>query len=318
MNTQATATTSNRAGMTLLEVLIASGILVVGLSSVAAILPAAGSLLGEASMIDRATTLAANAAADLEFQRTLLASDFNAIQGPTHPTAYTAANGERVTAVVMGAVFAAPAIDLFYRTTFRRRLPPNIKLPADTSAYGSTWYIMTATPAAPLPPPVKPLSPLLDPIPAANKYTAGMPVRVTVAVTRRPLTAVNSDTAGVLLARVSAGVYRVVVSGTDPNPPPPPYTLTQRLQLEATRKAYLSPCSWVLVSSPGGVPTWLRIGSSWATYDLGVGGQAGEVARSFVSFTDPAAATAAETSGGFSARCFADVVRIQEFILPLN
>jgi len=316
MNTQATATTSNRAGMTLLEVLIASGILVVGLSSVAAILPAAGSLLGEASMIDRATTLAANAAADLEFQRTLLASDFNAIQGPTHPTAYTAANGERVTAVVMGAVFAAPAIDLFYRTTFRRRLPPNTQSAADTSAYGSTWYIMTATPAAPLPPPVKPLSPLLDPIPAANKYTAGMPVRVTVAVTRRPLTAVNSDTAGVLLARVSEGVYRVVVSGTNPNPPL--YTLTQRFQLEATRKAYLSPCSWVLVSSPGGVPTWLRIGSSWATYDLGVGGQAGEVARSFVSFTDPAAATAAETSGGFSARCFAGVVRIQEFILPLN
>jgi len=281
MNTHAPITASDRSGMTLLEVLIASGILVVGLSSVAAILPAAGSLLGEASMIDRATTLAANAAADLEFQRTLKASDFTL----------------GVTSAYMGNVFAAPSMTALYNTAPRKRLTVIAKTALDDQAYGGAWYLMTAAP-----------------ISAAGPYAAGMPVRVTVAVTRRPLTAVDSDTAGVLLARVSAGVYRVVDSGTNPNPS---LTRAQRLRLEATRKAYLAPCSWVLVF-PGGVPTWLRIGSSWATYDLGVGGQAGEVARSFVSFADPAAATAAETSGGFSARCFAGVVRIQEFILPLN
>ncbi|MBM4058212.1 MAG: hypothetical protein FJ275_08255, partial [Planctomycetes bacterium] len=49
-----------RAGMTLLEVLVACGILVMGLASVAAMLPAAGARLAEATAIDRAGTLSAN------------------------------------------------------------------------------------------------------------------------------------------------------------------------------------------------------------------------------------------------------------------
>ena len=52
-------------GMTLLEVLVASGILVIGLVSVAALLPAAGSRLAEATLIDRAGTLSANCYADI-------------------------------------------------------------------------------------------------------------------------------------------------------------------------------------------------------------------------------------------------------------
>jgi hypothetical protein len=51
--------------MTLLEVLVASGILVIGLVSVAALLPAAGSRLAEATLIDRAGTLSANCYADI-------------------------------------------------------------------------------------------------------------------------------------------------------------------------------------------------------------------------------------------------------------
>jgi len=50
--------TVHRKGVTLLEVLIAGGILVVGLAGVAAILPAAGLILGEAMAADRAASLA--------------------------------------------------------------------------------------------------------------------------------------------------------------------------------------------------------------------------------------------------------------------
>jgi Tfp pilus assembly protein PilV len=55
-----------RAGFSLLEVLVACGILVIGLASVAAILPAAGSRLGEAAAQDRALAAAAAAMAEIQ------------------------------------------------------------------------------------------------------------------------------------------------------------------------------------------------------------------------------------------------------------
>jgi type II secretory pathway pseudopilin PulG len=61
-------------GMTLLEVLIACGILVVGLSSIASLLPAAGSRLSQAALEDRAGSLAANAHTEA-FARNLVSLD---------------------------------------------------------------------------------------------------------------------------------------------------------------------------------------------------------------------------------------------------
>jgi hypothetical protein len=63
-----------RRGITLLEVLIACGLLVVGLSTVASILPAAGSRLAQASLEDRAVVLASNALAEVT-NRELVAAD---------------------------------------------------------------------------------------------------------------------------------------------------------------------------------------------------------------------------------------------------
>ena len=61
---QATIQSAARDGITLMEVLIAIGILAVGLSSVAALLPAGGSQAKKAVMADRASSLAANALSD--------------------------------------------------------------------------------------------------------------------------------------------------------------------------------------------------------------------------------------------------------------
>jgi type II secretory pathway pseudopilin PulG len=65
-----------RQGFTLLEVLVACGILVVSLASIAAILPAAGSMLAEANAQSRATSLAANALSELRNRRLLAADVF--------------------------------------------------------------------------------------------------------------------------------------------------------------------------------------------------------------------------------------------------
>lgn len=69
-----TAVHHRRAGLSLLEVLVACGILVVGLTSIAAILPAAGSRLGQATQADRGGFLAANAYAEV-IGRGLVAAD---------------------------------------------------------------------------------------------------------------------------------------------------------------------------------------------------------------------------------------------------
>lgn len=63
-----------RAGLTLLEVLVACGILTVGLASVAALLPAASARFGQATQQDRAGVLAANARAEC-VNRGLVAAD---------------------------------------------------------------------------------------------------------------------------------------------------------------------------------------------------------------------------------------------------
>ncbi|MDA1039179.1 MAG: prepilin-type N-terminal cleavage/methylation domain-containing protein [Planctomycetota bacterium] len=59
----------SRSGFSLLEVLVASGILVVGLASVAALLPAAATRMHQAVVQDRAGALAANAYADIMARR---------------------------------------------------------------------------------------------------------------------------------------------------------------------------------------------------------------------------------------------------------
>lgn len=65
---------SQRTGLTLLEVLVACGILVVGLASLASVLPAAGSRLAQATVEDRAGVAATNAFAEI-VNRGLLSND---------------------------------------------------------------------------------------------------------------------------------------------------------------------------------------------------------------------------------------------------
>jgi hypothetical protein len=79
-------------GITLLEVLISCGLLIVGLSTIAALLPAAGSRLTQATTEDRAAVLLANATAEL-FARGLVAADTFPAPGTTG-TARTLAIGK--------------------------------------------------------------------------------------------------------------------------------------------------------------------------------------------------------------------------------
>jgi type II secretory pathway pseudopilin PulG len=119
---------SPRGGTTLLEVLVACGILVIGLASVAALLPAAASVMADAARLDRAANLATNAVADLRFRGLLTAASFN----------------DQVKTLVFGEMFPdAP----FGSNPFRKEaVPPT---PLDEQAYGTAWFGATVAPLAP-------------------------------------------------------------------------------------------------------------------------------------------------------------------------
>jgi type II secretory pathway pseudopilin PulG len=82
-------------GITLLEVLIACGLLIIGLSAMASLLPAAGARLAQASLADRAGVLASNAFADAT-SRGLIAAD-------AFPAA-AASDPQAVRALAIGAI----------------------------------------------------------------------------------------------------------------------------------------------------------------------------------------------------------------------
>jgi len=80
-------TARQKRGITLLEVLISCGLLVVGLSTVAALLPASGSRLTQATTEDRAAVLLSNAAAEI-VNRGLVAADAFPADGSARTLAF--------------------------------------------------------------------------------------------------------------------------------------------------------------------------------------------------------------------------------------
>lgn len=221
-----------RAGMTLLEVLVALGILVAGLASVAALLPAAGARLADATAIDRAGTLAANAHADLRNRGLLTPSLFPAT------TVITASSGR---ICVFGQAFPDDpfATGTFTKyaipgsqSTFSMTLQDDVQLSAGTIVANpvSVTYGATVIPTA------------------TGTISVGSPVRVGVVVFKRP----TVDWMEIPLIKQGAGVFSV-------SP-----TITPQ---DATRKRFLPACSWAFAAS-GTSPfqaCWLRVGSSWTT-----------------------------------------------------
>lgn len=143
-----------RAGMSLLEVLVALGILAAGLASVAALMPAAGARLADATASDRAGALAANAHADLRIRGALTATMFS---GST-PQAFVST--DIFAPLASGSAFAAGA-----------NLSPTISLAQDELSGGTgvpqtsgVCYGVTVIPA----------------VSATATISPGTPVRVSV------------------------------------------------------------------------------------------------------------------------------------------
>lgn len=256
-----TSVRESRAGLSLLEVLVACGILVIGLTSIAAILPAAGSRLSQASQADRGGTLAANAYAEM-VNRGLIAADLFFVSG-TSPTltgtipirtcflggVLQAVPSVSVTAASVSVTGSSAMLsgtanvnlrinptrgfvledDLVFGAGTAAETPTNQFVSGTTSirAYneGVCWGAMLA---------------------CTGSATPGVPATLAIAIFKKE----SGPPAGLVLTGPAGTNMLQFTTGS-----------TNGLLDEATRKQFLQPCSYVLaVTNP---PQWLRVNASW-------------------------------------------------------
>lgn len=274
----------SRAGLTLLEVLVACGILVIGLSSIAAMLPAAGSRLAQATQADRAGVMAANAYAEVA-NRGLVSADLFASgtkacvfgKALAEVPAVSTAAGD-VTAVASGAINARidPTTgfwlhdDLVYLPATSADVPNNAFVSGTTRIRqyneGVCWGAMVSSTAT---------------------AEVGVPATLSIAVFKKE----GGPPLAIPLTEAS-GMFKM----TSPD--------------ESTLKRYLAGCSYVLALSklPAQQPRWFRVTSAW---------KQANAADCWVVFADHAGvvsfAGAAPTVIGFE-----NVMRVDQYPVTLD
>jgi hypothetical protein len=235
-------------GMTLLEVLISCGVLVVGLASIASILPAAGSRLGQATTEDRAGVLAANARTD-GLARGLVSFDLFTV--PAKSIAF--GKGMATLPAISGAQFAAPSATLLAQRIDLQRgflledevvyaAPTTAQTPSNEFENGRRSFKEGVCWGATI-------------VPQAFPAQAGTVAVLSVAVFKK-----EGLTEAVPLTQVDGGLYRMTTFD------------------EGKLKKFLKSCSYVLVPAATATqgPRWFRITASWPAGGNG-----------FVAFADP-------------------------------
>ena len=248
----------SRAGFSLLEVLVACGILVIGLTSIAAILPAASSRLAEATAEDRAGTLAANAYAEA-VARGLLSSDiFKSSTNSNGDTVRTFSSG---TACVFGRV-------LTVNGTFTSIPAGKVALASGTTVSGTvlftridqargfvleddlTYSIPTTGET--------PNNSFLNSGTGPREYKDGVcwGGMLTPTVLTGTVGPGSVATLSLAVFKKSGSIQSLTLTPTSGY-----YSV---LPADAqTRKTYAKGCSYLLVLPTSAAPTWQRINASW-------------------------------------------------------
>ena len=269
----ASSSRATRGGFSLLEVLVACGILVVGLASVASILPAATARLREAATADRAGSMAAAALAEFECRDLAFRELFLVATGSFMPAHQAVVFGQ-VLPSAPGAVVITSGSSTIFRlsasgsTQLARRIDTT---PGDANRgfflEDELQFNMGAG-AAPLNVFTNGLrefrrnvcwGAMVEPypwgtIPSGTATAPAQPmraVRATIAVFRKP-----GAVQQMLLSGSPGGVFRIA-GGT--------VTSSTTLGDDSIRKRFLAPCAPVLAVAQSGTaaPQWLTINSSW-------------------------------------------------------
>lgn len=220
-------------GFTLLEVLVSLGIIIGALAGIAALLPAAGSRLSDATDIDRAGTLAANAQADLSSRGLCRYELWTGVAAPAVVFGEGLTSGGACTvahASVAAANAAAVAARIDPTAGFRLRDSLQTTGTGIVTGFepGVCYGCMLSSTAAPT--------------------GQGARVRLTTVVFRQPSPTVKQ----IPLSQEAAAVFSAR-SGAD---------------AASDRRRFLAGCSWILVVGAG-EPRWVQIASSWTAFAAG-------------------------------------------------
>jgi hypothetical protein len=284
-----------------MEVLIACGVLVLGLSSIAALLPAAGARLGQANLEDRAGTLAANAYADVVSRRLTKVDLF---PDPAKSLAFGKGLMDVPALAPFGQLFAAPTASLLGRRIDAERgflledevlVVPAAAAPTPANEFdrgrrafkeGVCWgatLVPGVAPGQPGPPTAEAGSPATLSIAVFRKPPATMPIELTNTVIRPPSTEEETLADGLL---------------------------TMTAASEAVMKKFLKNCSYVLVPPADATkgPRWCRILASWKTDDE----------RCYVAFDDAGAKAFAGSTFPVTVIGFDGLVRLDQYNVILK
>lgn len=305
----------HRRGMTLLEVLVSMGILIAGLAGVAAILPAAGSRMAQATLIDRASYLAANARADVVTRRLASAALFSGV-----PAGNAIAFGEVITAPAITSTNTVP-VDAASSSDLSLRIDVN-----SPSAFHLEDDLIFTTGVAGLPQNVFESATLrqfkrgvcygamLSPLPFGQPPQPGSAARMSIVVFQKA----SAEVRAVTLNRIASQstVFKLPLSNSTPALSP----LSERLANEANQRRLLRPCSWVLILPSGANPSprWFQIGSSWTTTLVNPTSGQNEPLESFVSFASQEIADVPPAVGSLNAIGIEGVLAVDEQIVTLE
>jgi len=302
-------------GFSLLEVLVSLGILVAALAGVAAILPATGARLNEATASDRASTLIANALADVN-NRGLLSSKL--FIGVTPPKAVIFGEGLTNTSTGTSTLNPTPTmIQVANKTELEKLAAPSLHFllqddlvyrPPTASGFPVNSFDALGLREFKRGPCVGVMLAPLDADPTKNAdlntapAAAGMPARLSIVVFRKP----SPDNQTIPLKFISPGLYQVQIAGA------------LATEVEATRKKFLPACGAVLAippPPPTKAPRWFRIGSSWTTGTTSADRIIPD--KSYVSFPEDAAVTFA-AGGDLTVVAFEGLLQLQERMVQLK
>jgi hypothetical protein len=264
----------DKGGFSLLEVLVACGVLVIGLASVAAMLPAATSRLQEAAAADRGGSMAAAALADFECRDLAFRGLFLDALGTYLPANRAVVFGEVLPSV--SGISGSPTV-----VSLSAAASGQLKAKIDTTSgpagrgffledelqyqqgtgstllnvftngvrdfrRGACWGAM------------------VEPYPWGSNPATTRAVRATIAVFRKP-----GGRERMLLAGSAGGVFIKNVSVDDAG------TVTPLVDATDSRR-FLGPCAPVLAVAQSGTeaPRWLTVNSSWPQWVAGADPQA--------------------------------------------